>query len=556
MSSPQLTADPLFKLPKDPVNNLPAHDRIKTTVSPLSGLTALFLITVLLSIPNHFSEFAVTDLFLFPGELLLITFLLLLPGNYGFVSRSLIALVLALGVILKFADMGTYPVFARPFNPVFDFYFFTNGMNLLQGALGQTAAIVAACLLLLLVGFFIWLTFWLLGKLQKFLSNYSQLTLKLSSGLLILWLALFFAGWDRTALPFYQHCNLHTKEILSAFSDLKTFNREIQKTSDAGYSPDTLLTQLHGKDVLVIFVESYGRTLLDKPEFSEHIRPLLKRLDEQLTAKGFTQRSSYFTSPTQGGLSWLAHATVMSGLWVDNQIRYNNLMTSQQPTLNKIFKQAGWRTLGVMPAITMAWPEGNYYGYDNIYHSTNMGYAGKPFNWVTMPDQYTLFSLQTRELAKTSRKPIMAEIALISSHAPWTPVPSLVNWNQVGNGEIFNDQANSGDTPEKVWQDNDRIRLQYRLSIEYTLQTLTSFIENYGNKDWVVMVLGDHQPAPLVTGADTNRDVPVHFITADQSLIDKIANWQWTPGLIPDENAMVKPMSELKNQWIQSFSVQ
>lgn len=549
-----MTADPLFKLQKDPVNKLPIHDKVKTATHPLSGLMALFLIALLLSIPNHFSEFAITDLFLFPGELLLITFLLLLPGPYAYVSRCLLALVFALGVILKFADMGTYPVFARPFNPVFDFYFFANGMNLLQGAFGQTAAVVATCLLLVLVGFFIWLVFWLLGKLQAFLSSHSQLTLKISTGLLILWLGLFFAGWNRTALPFYQHSYSHTHDILAAFSDLKKFNREMQKTSDANYLPDKLLADLRGKDVLVIFVESYGRTLLDKPEFSEHIRPLLQQLDEQLTAKGFTQYSSYFTSPTQGGLSWLAHATAMSGLWVDNQIRYNNLMTSQYPTLNKTFKQAGWRTLGVMPAITMAWPEGNYYGYDQLYQANNLGYLGQAFNWVTMPDQYTLFSLQTRELAKKSRAPVMAEIALISSHAPWTPVPSLVNWNQVGNGEIFNDQASSGDTPEKVWQDNDRIRLQYRLSIEYTLQTLASFIENYGNKDWVVMVLGDHQPAPLVTGTDVNRDVPVHFITADQSLINKIANWQWTPGLIPDENSVVKPMSELKDQLIQTFS--
>jgi hypothetical protein len=546
-----LTADPLFKI-KDPVHQLPYHQT--RTSSPVVGLVALLLISLLLSIPNQLSEFAVTDLLLFPGELFLITGLLLVPGTYGFVLRILMAALFAVGVILKFADMGTFHVFARPFNPVFDFYFFTNGMNLLQGALGQAAAFVIAFLLLALVGFGIWLAFWLLGKFQHLVLTHSRFSLKLISSLLVLWLGLFFAGWDRAALPFYQHCYSHTRDMLSAFSDLKTFNREIKQSTNTDYSPDTLLAQLAGKDVLVIFVESYGRTLLDKPEFSEHIRPLLQQLSEQLTAKGFAQRSSYFTSPTQGGLSWLAHATAMSGLWVDNQIRYNNLVTSQHPTLNQLFRQAGWRTLGVMPAITMAWPEGNYYGYENIYHSNNMGYAGKAFNWVTMPDQYTLFSLQTQELAKTSRKPIMAEIALISSHAPWTPVPSLVNWNQVGNGEIFNDQASSGDSPEKVWQDNDRIRLQYRLSIEYTLQTLASFIENYGNKNWVVMILGDHQPAPLVTGADTNRDVPVHFITADQSIMDNIENWQWTPGLIPDEHALVKPMSELKDQWIQSFS--
>ena len=41
-----------------------------------------------------------------------------------------------------------------------------------------------------------------------------------------------------------------------------------------------------------------------------------------------------------------------------------------------------------MPAISMAWPEGQYYGYDHVYNAHNFGYRGLPFNWVTLPDQY------------------------------------------------------------------------------------------------------------------------------------------------------------------------
>ncbi len=520
----------------------------------LPGFVALVLTSVLLVVPNRFTDLSFSAFWIFPGELPLMLLVLLIPGSCGFLLRWLIALLLALGMILKAADIGTFQVFARPFNPVFDFYFITNGLNLLDGSLGKTKAAVIAFLLLVLLAAIVWIAFWLLGKLQLLLLKNPRISLRASAALLMIWVVLFFSGWNKASLPFYQHWHSHTNEIITALSDLKNFRSQIENYPQIQHPSDSLFSRLKGKDVLVIFVESYGRTLLDKPEFSEHIRPLLQNISDQLSAKGFMQRSSYLTSPTQGGLSWLAHGTAMSGLWIDNQIRYNNLMISQQPTLNRLFKQAGWRTLAVMPAITMAWPEGNFYGYDYIYQADNLGYQGKPFNWVTMPDQYTLFSLQTRELEKKSRAPIMAEIALISSHAPWTPVPHLVDWNQVGNGEIFNAQASSGDSPEKVWQDNDRIRLQYRLSIEYALQTLASFIENYGNKNTVILALGDHQPAPLVTGADNNRDVPVHFISADTEIIESINDWQWTTGLIPDDENSVMPMSELKNQWIKTFS--
>ena len=53
-----------------------------------------------------------------------------------------------------------------------------------------------------------------------------------------------------------------------------------------------------------------------------------------------------------------------------------------------------------------------------------------------MPDQYTLAEFQRNELAP-GHKPVMAEIDLVSSHSPWAPLPTMVPWNKVGNGSIF-----------------------------------------------------------------------------------------------------------------------
>lgn len=530
-----------------------------------SSLTvfAIVFIFIALVIPNRISDISVSSLLFFPLELLLLCLLLLLPGRVGLLLRWVMAVLLAVGLIFKCADMGTFKVFARPFNPVFDGYLFANGMNLLNGAIGAVGAALVAVLLVVLVLVIIAGAFWVLGRVQWLLCMSVHTSVVLLLGGSVLWLLLFFIGSPKASVQFYQHLSAHILDIVATAKDIQSFNTQLDNSDDAPREGNNLFAQLRGKDVLVIFVESYGRTALDNPEFAPQIRPLLERTTNELAEKGFASRSGFLTSPTVGGLSWLAHGTAMSGLWIDNQIRYNSLMLSERPTLNRLFKQAGWRTVAVMPAITMAWPEGKYFGYDHIYDANNLGYQGKPFNWITMPDQYTLDAFQQRELAKPSkelaRTPVMAEIALISSHAPWTPIPQLIDWNAVGDGTVFNAQATSGDSPEEVWKDNARIRLQFRLSIEYALETIASYVKNYGDDNLVVLVFGDHQPAPIVTGDNGqftagSRDVPVHFIARDPKVMEAISNWQWTAGMLPAADAPVWRMDEVRNKLIDTFS--
>lgn len=528
------------------------------------NIAAVVFIFITLLIPNSISAINVSSFLFFPLELLLLCLLLLLPGRGGLLLRWVMAVLLAVGLIFKCADMGTFKVFARPFNPVFDGYLFANGMNLLNGAIGAVGAALVAVLLVLVVLVIIAGAFWVLGRAQRLLCMSVHTSVVLLLGGLALWFLLFFIGSPKASVQFYQHLSAHTLDVIATAKDIQSFNTQLDNSDDAPRESNNLFAQLRGKDVLVIFVESYGRTALDNPEFAPQIRPLLERTTNELAAKGFASRSGFLTSPTVGGLSWLAHGTAMSGLWIDNQIRYNSLMLSERPTLNRLFKQAGWRTVAVMPAITMAWPEGKYFGYDHIYDANNLGYQGKPFNWITMPDQYTLDAFQQRELAKPSiqlaRTPVMAEIALISSHAPWTPIPQLIEWNAVGDGTVFNAQATSGDSPEEVWKDNARIRLQFRLSIEYALETIASYVMNYGDDNLVVLVFGDHQPAPIVTGDNGqfttgSRDVPVHFIARDPKVMEAIADWQWTAGMLPAADAPVWRMDEVRNKLIDTFSL-
>ncbi len=317
---------------------------------------------------------------------------------------------------------------------------------------------------------------------------------------------------------------------------------------------DRLLTGLRGKDVLLVFVESYGRVAVQDSSFSPQVDAVLDRGAAQLRSAGFASRSAFLTSPTFGGLSWLAHSTLQSGVRIDGQRGYDQLVAHDRLTLTRAFKRAGWRAVGVMPANHRAWPEGSsFYRYDQIYDRRNLGYRGPDFGLPPMPDQYTFLALQRRELAKRPRPPLFAEVDLISSHAPWTRIPRLIPWDDVGDGSVFDHVPAEESTQASLFGDADRARAAYGHSIEYSLRTLFSFVQRYGDDDLVLVVLGDHQPATVVTGHGASHDVPISVIAHDPKVIDRIGGWGWQRGMLPAPQAPVWPMAAFRDRFLTAF---
>ena len=254
-----------------------------------------------------------------------------------------------------------------------------------------------------------------------------------------------------------------------------------------------------------MFVESYGKVAVGHP--SRPASAPRSSAAPRNRAAGFSSRSAFLTSPTFGGLSWLAHSTLQSGVRVDGQRRYDQLVHNDRLTLTRAFKRAGWRAVGAMPGNHRAWPAGStFYHYDQIYDRRNLGYRGQ-LRLAPMPDQYTLLALQRRELAMRQRPPLFAEVDLISSHAPWTRIPRLISWGGVGDGSIFHRLPAKESTKASLFGDAEQARA-YAHSIEYSLSTIFSFVQRYGDDNLVLVVVGDHQPATVVTGQGASHDVP------------------------------------------------
>jgi hypothetical protein len=486
---------------------------------------------------------------------------LALPTRLGRVRTALAiaaGIVLALSSVFRILDIGFGQALNRPFDPLIDWTYAYSLVELVRDSFGHgPGTVLLAVGALLAVALLVLLPLALL-RLTRLAVRHRRRAWQTLAALVSLWLVLALldvrgdtrelASSDTSRYVYGQ-----VSRIPSELRDQRRFAEAAENDPLRDVPPDRLLTGLRGKDVLIVFVESYGRVALEGSSFSAGINEVLASGGRKLERAGFSSRSAYLTSSTFGALSWLAHATLQSGLWVDSQQRYDLLVTGSRLTLTQAFGRAGWRTVGVAPANTRDWPQGEFYGFDHIYDSRNIGYEGPRFGYPTMPDQFTLDAVQHLELAEEQRRPVMAEVDLITSHAPWSRIPRLIDQSAVGDGSVFDGMPEELPSAGDIWPDPTRIRAAYGQSIEYSLEALFTFLTTYGDDDLVVVMLGDHQPATIVSGEGAGRDVPISVISRDSGVLDAISGWDWDEGLRPEPDAPVWRMDAFRDRFLAAY---
>jgi hypothetical protein len=498
-----------------------------------------------------------------PAEALLAaTLVLAVPGRIRAAVTGLIGAGLGAVTILKVLDMGFFATLNRSFDLLSDWRNLENAAIFVQQAAGEGGAIAAGVAAALLAVAVVALTTWAVGRLvQRVVVPHRRAAIGTIAVGTAVWTACLTTGTqlvpdfqlasDSTAkLALYRALDTR-RDVL----DLQQFKSEVPDDPFGTTPDDQLLAALRGKDVVIPVIESYGRVALEDPQLGPPIRALLDDGTKRLEDAGFAARSAYLTSPTTGAGSWLAHATFLSGLWVDSQHRHDALEASGRTTLVRDFDRAGWRTVGVMPGVFLDWPEAPFYGYDQIYDFQHLGYRGPRMSFATMPDQFTLKAFEQLEHSKPDRAPLMVEMPLVTSHAPWTPLPPFLDWNQLGDGSVYNSLAGQSQQPEAILsRDPAQVRDDYGKAIQYTLTSLISYIQNYGDDNTVVVMFGDHQPSPIVTGPTENRDIPITVIAKDPKVFDRIAGWHWQDGLRPGPNAPVWRMDAFRTEFLTAFN--
>jgi hypothetical protein len=488
--------------------------------------------------------------------------LIVLPARWR--RRVAIPLGLILGVltVLKVINVGFLNVLARRFDPVLDWPLFKDGYNALSETNGKStadAAVVGAVLLAVALLTLITLA---TVRLARVTAAYPTPASRTVVAFIAAWVVLamlgttFYPGAPVASSSTIATAKLTALGIPAAIRDQQEFTAEAKKDAFRNVPADQLLTGLRGKDVVISVVESYGRSVLQDPRMAAVVDPALAAGTKQLAAAGFSAKSGFLTSSTYGGGSWLAHGSFQSGLWIDNQSRYRQLISGDRLTLTYAFHKAGWNTVGVEPGNTHAWPEATFYGYNQVYDNRNLGYEGPHFGWSNMPDQYTMKAFQDNVYSK-KHGPLMAEITMTSSHEPWTPVPKLVDWDSIGNGAaVYGPMAKQGEKRSVLWQDPVKTQHEYAKSIAYSVETLTQWVQKYGDPNLVMVFFGDHQPVPLVSGQGSSHDVPITIVAKDPKVLDRINSWGWQDGLKPNPQAPVWRMDQFRDKFLTAFGNQ
>jgi hypothetical protein len=466
---------------------------------------------------------------------------------------------LGLLAVAKILGLGFSAVLDRPFEPLADWQFLGSGVDFLKRSMGDTGAIALAIgAVVLTVGLAVLVALAFL-RVSELLARRRAATGWTLGGLSLVWLVCLATGAQLVSgVPVAGH-DLYDrgKQVVDGLLDRQRFQAQIAADASDDEAGQSMLGGLRGKDVILAFVESYGRSALESRELSPRIRATLEQGSQRLRQLGFASRSGWLTSPTAGGGSWLAHSTLQSGLWVNDQRRYNQVLASDRMTLTGAFHRAGWRTVGWMPGNNGEWPEGQrFYHFDRIYASADVGYRGDRFAFDSIPDQFSLSALQRAERTGGGgvRPPVMATIPLLSSHAPWDPVPRMVGWPEVADGTVF-DNGDAADLSADVFsRDRSRVRGDYAKAVAYSLESLLSYVEHYGGDDLVLVFLGDHQPAPLIAGPGANRDVPITIVAKVPGVLGRVAAWGWDEGLMPGPKAPVWRMDSFRDRFLTAFA--
>ncbi len=521
------------------------------------ALVAVWVVLVAPDSPNRLTPLALLRI---PVEgLALAALALVLPRRGRRAMAVLVGVPLGLLTVLKVLDVGFFGVLDRPFNPVTDQGHLRSAVDFVRESAGSAAAIgsvAGAGLLALVLVVGVPLS---VSRVAGVVARHRRWGVRSVTSLAVVWTVCAVLGLSVVPgepIAAADAGRFATGQVSATAAGLRaerSFDSAV--AVDRFRAPDTAdLAGLRGKDVLLAFVESYGRVAVQGAS-SRPVQALLDAASQRLRASGYSTESAFLTSPTFGGVSWLAHATLQSGVWVDNQWSYDQLLSGDRTTLSRAFGRAGWRTLAVLPSDRGTWPQGEaFYRFDKVYDSSRFGYAGPGFGFSSMPDQYALSAFQQVELAGRPRPPVMAEIDLASSHGPWAPLPRMLNWDRLGDGSAFDAVHRQAQSAETLWSHREDVPAAYMRSIEYSLTALVTFVERYGSDNLVLVLLGDHQPATIVSGFGGNHDVPVTVIARDPRVAQRISGWGWEDGMRPDSAAPVWRMDAFRDRFLEAFS--
>ena len=236
---------------------------------------ALLIVWVALVAPDQLGHLTPGAFVRLPIEgLVVVALALVLPANARRLLACVVGPVLGLLVIVKILDMGFFEAFDRPFDPIADGSYTGIGIETLRDSIGRTQANLAvAGAAVLGVGVLVITTLAVL-RLTRVAAGHRRWSLTAVTALGVVWVLCWAFGAQfvsyapiasTSAAGLVSH---EVRAVRAGVEDHAIFADDIRHDRFRNTPADRLLAGLRGKDVLLVFVESYGKVAITDPSFS------------------------------------------------------------------------------------------------------------------------------------------------------------------------------------------------------------------------------------------------------------------------------------------------
>mgnify|MGYP001549819581 FL=1 len=300
---------------------------------------------------------------------------------------------------------------------------------------------------------------------------------------------------------------------------------------------DSDLQVLEGAEVKVVFLESYGATTYERDDLFEVIHPARQGLEQAANAEGRLVLSAFVKAAAFGGASDLSHLSFLSGIDLTDPIRHDLLITTDRPTILDTFEQAGYRTIGLYPAMSWDWPEVSFYSFDHYHDAPSLDYRGPKFGLWWLPDQFSMARVDELYPPDPDDKPRFVFYPTITTHIPFRPTPPYQpDWSRVTSDQPYSDEATERAMADAI--DWHGLFQGYINTINYTFRWLAGYQALPQSRESVLILLGDHQPAGGITGPDATWNVPVHIITSNETIADRLRIHGFEDGVNPRRESL------------------
>ncbi|HET7594173.1 MAG TPA: hypothetical protein VFK49_01905 [Stellaceae bacterium] len=465
-------------------------------------------------------------------------------------GRWLLALLLFIAALLQFADAAMLGIFNRELNLYLDLPHVPSVLGLFVDAAGpwRGSAELAAVLLAALA--IIAAIAAVLKLAQRALVPPRHAAVCLAIVAMALVLGSLPVGGERLlGTRTAEALGDQAARLYRSWAVMSGHDRRYASALAAPQLPLGPLPGLKQRDVYVVFFESYGTAVLDNPRYAAAVRPALDDFAATVGKAGYHLVSSRIVSPTFGGGSWLAHGSIDAGVRLDPLLARLVAATARY-TLPRYMAAAGYRTVDVTPGIKTPAPDHAFWGFEQSYVAADLRYDGPAFGWFGIPDQYTLAQFDAAEDAP-GHAPLFAQIVLVSSHAPFAPVPPYV---AEGHGlDLYRNIAQS--EWQRIYAPPDWARLDqpYLASVIYDLKTLGAWLARRPGEALVV-ILGDHQPPGFIAGEDQPWTVPIHVLSRDADLVRPFKDAGYVEGAVPPSAGPFKGMETFLGDFLAAFA--